>query len=89
MPFYKNKPVTVFALSFKEFVQYAKDNTEHPHWSIHFEGVNITHENDYLYLVPTINGEYKLTPSDVILRDIDGSVKVLSRKEFDKLYELA
>lgn len=89
MPFYKKKIETIFALSFKEFVQYAKDNTEHPHWSIHFEGVNITHENDYLYLVPTINGECKLTPSDVILIDIDGSVKVLSKKKFTKLYELA
>jgi len=89
MPFYKKKPVTIFALTFEEFVQYAKETTEHPHWSIHFEGVNITHENDSLYLVPTINGVYKLTPSDVLYIDTDKQVRVVNATEFNKLYEYA
>lgn len=59
-------------LTFGEFVEYARIATAPPHWHIPFEGVNITHENDSCYLIPTNNGVLRFTPDFILVKGDNG-----------------
>lgn len=84
---FKKKPVVIEAITFQEFVQFAKENTESPHWSIPYQGVNISHENDECYLIPTLEGLMKFTPNDMLITGVKGEVYPCKKDIFEVTYE--
>lgn len=82
------KPIEIEYITFDEFVQYAKENTSPPHWSIPYKGVNITHENDERYLIPTLEGIYDFTPNDVLITGIKNEIYPCKIDIFEKTYDI-
>lgn len=68
------KPIQIEAITFAEFVQYAKENSPEPHWSFSYKGHPITHENDECYLIPTMEGVHNFTPKDMLITGIQGEI---------------
>lgn len=85
---FKKKPVVIEAITFAEFVEFAK-STPAPHWSIPYGTVNITHENDNLYFIPTPEGVMDFTPNDMLLTGVKGEVYPCKKDIFDLTYEPA
>jgi len=83
---YTKKPVEIEAFTFEEFVEYAKENTPEPHWSIDFRGHSITHENDSLYLIPTLEGVHNFTPEDMLIVDVKGEIYPCKKDIFAVTY---
>ena len=48
-------------INFNQFVNYAKENSEKPHWSFKFEGFVVTHVDDNCYLI-------KIEKNDIYFR---------------------
>ena len=86
---YRKKPVVVEAITFQEFVEYAKANTKAPHWSIPYQGVNVTHENDERYLIPTLEGTHNFTPQDMLITGVSGEIYPCKIDIFEMTYDKA
>lgn len=84
---YRKKPVVIEAITFEEFVAYAKETTEHPHWAINYKGHNISHENDACYLIPTLEGTFNLTPDDMLITGVKGEIYPCKKDVFNSTYE--
>lgn len=84
---YKKKPVVIEAITFYEFVDFAKETTNPPHWHIPYNGFNITHENDERYLIPTLEGIMDFTPNDMLITGVKGEVYACKKDIFDLTYE--
>lgn len=84
---FRKKPVVIEAITFDEFVQYAKDNTNPPHWHIPYQGVNITHENDKKYLIPTLEGIMDFTDEDMLITEVKGEIYACKIDIFKLSYE--
>ena len=84
---FRKKPVIIEAISFEEFVQFAKNTTEHPHWCIPYQGVNITHENDERYLIPSLEGVMDFTPQDMLITGVAGEIYPCKIEIFKQTYE--
>lgn len=85
---YRKKPVVIEAITFDEFVDYAKETTPHPHWCIPYQGVNVTQENDERYLIPTLEGVHNFTPQDMLLTGVNGEIYPCKIDIFEKTYDL-
>lgn len=84
---FRKKPVVIEAITFEEFVQFAKETTQEPHWSIPYQGVNISHENDNCYLITTLEGIMQFTPNDMLITGVQGEVYPCKKDIFEATYE--
>jgi hypothetical protein len=85
---FRKKPVVIDAITFEEFVEMAKAITDPPHWSIPFNGVNVTHENDDCYIIPTLEGNHNFTSNDMLITGIQGEIYPCKKYIFEATYEL-
>ena len=83
---YRKLPVIIEAITFQEFVEYAK-TTPAPHWSINYNGHAITHENDSLYFIATLEGIMDFTPNDMLITGVKGEVYPCKLDIFKQTYE--
>lgn len=87
----KKEEVDVF--TFNELAQFAKENSNPPHWSFTFMELPITHENDECYLVPSSdkNGYHvtlHFTKNDLLVIDSENKPYIISdSKELTVNYE--
>lgn len=90
--FYRKKPVVIEAITFEELVEYGKQNggniVNGSPWSFKYKGHGITHENDQCYLIPTLEGSMKFTPSDMLITGVNGEIYPCKIDIFEKTYEL-
>ena len=84
---FRKKPVVIEAITFEQFVTFAKETTLEPHWSIPYQGVNVTHENDELYLIPTLEGIHNFTPKDMLITGVEGEIYPCKKDIFEKTYD--
>jgi hypothetical protein len=78
MAHYIKKSVVVEAITFAEFIEHGKNNTENMvngmPWSFEYNGHPVTHENDKCYLIPTLEGVHNFTPDDMLITGIQGEI---------------
>lgn len=89
---YRKKPVIIEAITFHELVEYGRNNggnivNDMP-WSFNYEGHPITHENDECYLIPTLEGDMKMTPSHMLITGVNGEIYPCKIDIFEKTYEV-
>lgn len=88
---FRKKPVVIEAITFNEFVEYGKNNGGNIEngmpWSFHYNGHPVTHENDECYLIPTLEGTYKLTPDDMLITGVQGEIYPCKIEIFKATYE--
>lgn len=88
---YRKIPVEVEVLTFEELVQYGIDSGANlvngMPWSFTFNGYPITHENDYLYLISTLEGTMKMSTSDYLIVGVHGEIYPCKKDIFEKTYE--
>lgn len=92
MGLYRKKPLIIEAISFNEFVEFGKNNTNNivngMPWSFKFNDYNITHENDECYLIPTLEADtQKMTPDDMLIIGIKGEIYPCKLDVFERTYE--
>jgi len=75
---YKTKKIEGDIITFEDFVKYAKESTDPPHWSFEFEGYSVTHEDDKCYLISLGRGvPERFTPNHHLVRDkVDYSLNI-------------
>ncbi len=88
---FRKKPVEIEVITFDEFVEYGKQNTDNivneMPWSFEYKGHNITHANDKCYLIPTLEGTMNFTPDDVLITGVQGEIYPCKIKIFNETYE--
>ena len=88
---YRKKPVVIEAITFDEFVNYGLKHTRNIVDGIpfHFDykGHPITNENEKCYIIPTLEGDYKFTPDDMLITGIKGEIYPCKKDVFEKTYE--
>lgn len=84
---FRKKPVVIEAITFEEFVAFAKETTAEPHWSIPYKGVNITQENDERYIIPTLEGNHNFTPEDMLITGVKGEIYPCKKDIFEATYD--
>lgn len=91
MPKFRKKPVVVEAVTFEEFIDYGKTHggniVNGMPWSFEYNGHPVTHENDLCYLIPTLEGTMRFTPSDVLITGVNGEIYPCKLDIFEKTYE--
>lgn len=85
---FRKKPVVIEAITFEEFVAYAKATTKEPHWFIPYQGVNISHENEECYLIPTKEGTMNFTPVDMLITGVQGEIYPCKLDIFEATYDV-
>lgn len=85
---FRKKPVVIEAISFEQFVEFAKETTDAPHWHIPYQGVNITQENETIYLIPTKEGIMNFTPADMLITGVQGEIYSCKKDIFEATYEI-
>lgn len=86
------KPVTINYLTWENLVAYGKEKAPESingdrAWSFEFKGVNITHENDECYIIPTLEGNHNMTPKDVLIIGVKGELYPCKKDIFDLTYD--
>lgn len=89
MGYFRKLPVVIQAITFEEFVAFAKETTNEPHWHIPYKGVNVTQENDERYIIPTLEGNHNFTPEDVLITGVKGEIYPCKKDIFESTYEKA
>lgn len=88
---YRKRPVEVEVLTFEELVQYGIDSGANlvngMPWSFTFNGYPITHENDYLYKISTLEGIMDMSISDYLIVGVHGEIYPCKKDIFEKTYE--
>lgn len=91
MPKFRKKPVVIEAISFEEFVEYGKENggniVDGVPWSFNYKGHEVTHENDRLYLITTLEGIMHFTPDDMLITGVKGEIYACKKDIFEATYE--
>jgi len=93
VPKYRKKPVVIEAVTFKEFVQFGKSVMAESMlvkgmpWSFIYKGHTVTHENDECYLIPTLEGNMRFTPNDMLITGVNGEIYPCKKEIFEKTYE--
>lgn len=89
---YRKKPIIIEGYSFEEFVEYGKKTSinivDGMPWSFEFLGHPVTHENNKCYIIPTLEGDHKFTPNDVLLVGIDGEIYPCKKTILEKTYDI-
>lgn len=88
---YRKKPVVIDAITFEEFIEYGKNNggnmVNGMPWSFKYKGHSVTHENDKLYLIPTLEGIHNFTPQDMLITGVQGEIYPCKIDIFEMTYE--
>jgi hypothetical protein len=91
----RKKPVEIEFFTFEEFVKFGKNahDATKPYggelaWSFTFKEHPITHENDECYLIPTLEGTHRFTPSDVLIVGVKGEIYPCKKDIFEMTYDL-
>jgi len=88
---FRKKPVVIDAITFDEFVEYGRNNSEHivnnTPWSFKYNGYAVTHENDECYLIPTLEGIHNFTPKDVLITGVSGEIYPCKIDIFELTYD--
>ena len=91
MAHFRKKPVVIEAITFDELVEHGKNNggniVNGMPWSFKYKGHSITHENDGLYLIPTLEGTHNFTPQDMLITGVNGEIYPCKIDIFEKTYE--
>lgn len=91
------KPVTIEFYTWEEVVEMGKQaNTESIHgegenaraWNFMFRDVQITHENDECYIIPTLEGNHHFTPNDVLIVGVKGEIYPCKKDIFEMSYNV-
>lgn len=90
MPLFTKKPVTIEAITFEELVSIGREQqpeiSSSMPWSFDYKGHHITHENDECYLIPTLEGDMKFTPNDMLITGVNGEIYPCKKDIFEKTY---
>ena len=90
---YRKRTVVIDAITFEEFVAYGKAHGGHivdgMPWSFEYNGHTVTHVADTCYLIPTLEGEMKFTPDDMLITGVNGEIYPCKKDIFEKTYEPA
>lgn len=90
---YRKKPVVIEAITFDELIAHGKASgaslSGGMPWSFRYKDQPITHENDECYLIPAPGGSSRMTPSDMLITDEGGALRVCPLDIFQALYEPA
>lgn len=90
---YRKKPVEIEAITFEELINYGKANTDNivegMPWSFKYKGHHISHENDFCYLIPTLEGTHNMTPNDMLITGVQGEIYPCKIDIFNQTYEKA
>ena len=88
---YRKKPVVIDAITFDEFIEYGKTHggniVNGMPWSFEYNGHPVTHVNDTCYFIPTLEGDFQLTPDDMLITGVNGEVYPCKKDIFEKTYE--
>lgn len=88
---YRKKPVVIEAITFDELVVHGKASGANMvngmPWSFQYNGHPITHENDECYLIPTLEGSMKMTPTDMLITGVKGEIYPCKADIFAMTYE--
>ena len=88
---YRKKPVIIEAITFEEFIEYGKTHGKNiingMPWSFEYKGWPVTHENDECYMIPTLEGQYKFTPNDMLITGVKGEIYPCKKDIFEATYE--
>ena len=88
---YRKKPVVIDAITFDEFIEYGKTHggniVNGMPWSFEYNGHPVTHENDTCYLILTSEGDFQLTPDDMLITGVNGEIYSCKKDIFEKTYE--
>lgn len=91
------KPVTIDFYTWEEVVKMGLEaNPESIHgkgenaraWNFMFHNVQLTHENDSCYIVPTLEGNHNFTPNDVLIIGVKGEVYPCKKDIFELTYDI-
>lgn len=90
---FRKKAVVIEAITFDEFIEHGKNNGGHivngMPWSFSYKGHPITHENDECYIIPTLEGNMRFTPEDMLITGVNGEIYPCKRDIFEKTYDAA
>jgi len=90
---FRKKPVVIEAITFDELVQHGRDNGANivhgMPWSFQYAGHPISHENDFCYLIPTLEGTMNMTPGDMLITGVKGEIYPCKKDIFDATYDPA
>ena len=90
---FKKKPVVIAAITFDELVAHGRASGANivngMPWSFQYQGQPISHENDQCYLIPTLEGNMKFTPDDMLITGVKGEIYPCKRDIFAATYEAA
>ncbi len=90
---YRKKPVVIEAITFDEFVEYGKANTDNivdgMPWSFEYQGHGITHATNESYIITTLEGNMFFTPEDMLITGVNGEIYPCKMDIFNKTYEIA
>lgn len=91
------KPVTIEFFTWEEVVKMGLEaNPDSIHgegenaraWNFMFHNVQLTHENDSCYIVPTLEGNHNFTPNDVLIFGIKGEIYPCKKDIFEMTYNI-
>lgn len=93
---FRKKAIVIEAITFEELIEFGKSNNANivdgMPWSFEYKGYPITHENDKLYLIPTLEGTHNMTPDDMLITGIKGEIypcKIdIFKESYDSVKEL-
>lgn len=88
----ENIPKFSVAMTFDEFVEYGKNHGAHivngVPWSFEYKGCAVTHCEDGSYLITTPeNGDFTLTPNDMLITSSDGLIYPCETNLFKQLFK--
>lgn len=85
---YQTKPEVVEAVTFEEFIEYGKANSDHivngiP-YTIHYNGEHVSYYDNECYLINTINGTEGFTPEHMLITNAIGEMYLDTKEKFLK-----
>ena len=88
---FKKIPIVIEAVTFDEFIEYGKENSDNivngMPWSFHYNLHPVTHQTDTCYLIKTLEGVMNFTPEDMLITGIKGEIYPCKKDIFEKTYE--
>ncbi len=86
---YKLKSKIIDAITFDELVEYGKSHggniIDGMLWNFNYKDCPITHENDNCYLVPTLDGIGRMTPSDLLITHESGGIYPDKKDKYESI----
>ena len=90
---YRKLPVEIEAYTFDEFLEIGRklcydDLVGGYPWSFKINGYPVTHENNDLYLITTLEGTMKFSREDMLIIGVNGEIYPCKTVIFNKTYEI-